>query len=110
MDNILIATNESLKHHKAKLTHILQKLKKHDLFLRPKKCQFHKDEVKYLGIIIRKGQVKMDPVKVQDITDWPVFTNFLYELHSFLGFENYYKDLFITHPLYNLTRKNILYN
>jgi hypothetical protein len=33
----------------------------------------------------------MDPIKVQAITDWPTPIN-LSELHSFLGFGNYYKD------------------
>jgi hypothetical protein len=103
MDNILIA----------KVAYILQKLKDNNLFLKPEKCQFHKKEVEYLGIIVGKGQVKMHPIKVQGITDWPVPTN-LHELHSFLGFENYYKDFiqgysFITHPLHDLTRKNIPY-
>jgi hypothetical protein len=113
MDDILIATNGSLERHKAKVAHILQKLMDNDLFLKPEKCQFHKEEVEYLGVIVGKGQVKMDPVKVQGITDWPVPTN-LHELRSFLGFGNYYKDFipgysFITRPLHDLTRKNIPY-
>ena len=114
MDDILITTNGSLEHYKAKVAHILQKLKNDDLFLKLEKCQFHKDEVEYLGVIIGKGQVKMDPVKVQGITDWPVPTN-LHKLRSFLDFGNYYKDFipdysFITHPLHDLTRKNVPYN
>jgi hypothetical protein len=47
--------------------------------------------VEYLGVIIGNGQVKMDPVKVKGITDWPTPMN-LKELRSFLGFGNYYKD------------------
>ena len=69
MDDILIATNGSLEHYKAEVAHILQKLKDNDLFLIPEKCQFHKDEVEYLGVIVEKGQVKMDPVKVHGITN-----------------------------------------
>ena len=110
MDDILIATDKSLEHHKSKVAHVLQKLKDNDLFLKPKKCHFHKEEVEYLGVIVGKGQVKMDPVKVQGITDWPTPTN-LHELRSFLGFGNYYKDFIqsyshITRPLHKLTRKN----
>jgi hypothetical protein len=91
MDDILIATTRNLKSHCNLVTHILKKLQNNDLFLRPEKCHFHKEEVKYLGVIIRKGQVKIDPIKVQAITNWPTPTN-LSELHSFLGFGNYYKD------------------
>jgi hypothetical protein len=91
MDDILIATAGSLDNHKHKVFHVLQKLFLNDLFLKLEKCYFHKKEVKYLGIIVGNGQVKMDPVKVKGITDWPTPTN-LKELRSFLGFGNYYKD------------------
>jgi hypothetical protein len=110
MDDILIATTGSLDHHRNMVAHILSKLREHDLFLKPEKCHFHKQEVEYLGVIVGKGHVKMDPVKVQAITDWPTPTN-LHELRSFLGFGNYYKDFIpayshITRPLHDLTKKN----
>jgi RNase H-like domain found in reverse transcriptase len=84
-----------------------------NLFLKPEKCQFHKQEVEYLGIIVGKRQVKMDPVKVKGIIDWPVSTN-VSELHLFLGFGNHYKDFIpsyshITRPLHDLTKKNNLW-
>jgi hypothetical protein len=88
MDDILIATTGSLDHHRNIVTHILSKLREHDLFLKLEKCHFHKQEVEYLEVIVGKGHVKMDPVKVQAITDWPTPTN-LHELRSFLGFGNY---------------------
>jgi hypothetical protein len=87
----LIATSESLNYHKHKVALILKKLQAHNLFLKPEKCHFHKREVEYLGVIVGKGQVKMDPIKVQGLADWPTPTN-LKELCSFLGFRNYYKD------------------
>jgi RNase H-like domain found in reverse transcriptase/Reverse transcriptase (RNA-dependent DNA polymerase) len=110
MDNILIATTGSLTQHYNKVAQILKKLQDNNLFLKPEKCQFHKQEVEYLGIIVGKGQVKMDLVKVKEIMDWPIPTN-VSELHSFLGFENYYKDfilsyLGITRLLHNLTKMN----
>jgi hypothetical protein len=91
MDNILIATTRNLKSHSNLVTHVLKKLQDNDLFLRLEKCHFHKEKVEYLRVIVGKGQVKMDPIKVQAITDWPTPTN-LSELCSFLGFGNYYKD------------------
>jgi hypothetical protein len=111
IDNILIATPGSLNYHKRKVAQILEKLQEHNLFLKPEKCHFHKREVEYLGVIVGKGQAKMDPVKVQGLTDWPTPTN-LKELCSFLGFGNYYKDFIngyshVAQPLYELTKKNI---
>jgi hypothetical protein len=93
MDNILIATTENLKSHSNLVTHILKKLQDNNLFLRPKKCHFHKEEVEYLGVIVGKGQVKMDSIKVQAITNWPTPTN-LSKLHSFLGLEITTRTLF----------------
>ena len=109
MDDILIATKGTLEKHRALVTHILQKLQDNDLFLKPEKCHFHKKQVEYLGVIVGNGKVKMDPVKVKAITDWPTPTT-LKELRSFLGFGNYYKDFikqysYITRPLHQLTRK-----
>jgi len=114
MDDILIATTGSLDEHCSKVAHVLTKLQDNDLFLKPEKCHFHKDEVEYLGVIVGKGQVKMDPVKVQGITDWPIPTN-LHEVRSFLGFGNYYKDFIvnyscITRPLQDLTKKSTQWN
>jgi hypothetical protein len=111
MDDILIATSGSLNYHKHKVMLILGKLQAHDLFLKPEKCHFHKREVEYLGVIVGKGQVKMDPVKVQGLADWPTPTN-LKELRSFLGFGNYYKDFIngyscVARPLHELTKKSI---
>jgi hypothetical protein len=111
MDNILIATSRSLDYHKCKVVLIFHKLQVHDLFLKPEKCHFYKREVEYLGIIMGKGQVKMDLVKVQGLANWPTPTN-LKELHSFLGFRNYYKNFIngyscVAQPLHELTKKNI---
>jgi len=39
------------------------------LHLKPK-CQFHQTEVKYLGLIVTTGGIKMDPAKVSTIVDW----------------------------------------
>jgi hypothetical protein len=88
MDNILIATTGSLDQHKQKVHLVLRKLQDNSLFLKPEKCHFHQKAVNYLGVIVGHGQVKMDPIKVKGITDWPTPTN-LHELCSSLGFGNH---------------------
>ena len=109
MDNILIATSESLEYHCQQVNNVLKKLLTNDLFLNLKKCQFHIREVEFLGAIVGKGEVKMDPIKVKAIEEWPMSTD-LHFLCSFLGFGNYYKDFIedyskLTRPLHNLTKK-----
>ena len=71
MDDILIATQGDLKDHQKHVAYILNVLQQHDLYLKPEKCSFHKKEVEYLGVIVGNGKVKMDPTKVQALTDWP---------------------------------------
>jgi len=67
MDDILVATDGTLKHHIEHMHHLLDKLKESDLFLKPEKCVFHKKEIDYLGLIIGNSKVRMDPIKVQGI-------------------------------------------
>jgi hypothetical protein len=109
MDDIIITTENDDQLHKAKVWHFLHKLQKHDLFLKPEKCCFHQAEVDYLGVIIRQGLVRMDPVKVQGIIDWPAPTS-VKDVHSFLGFCNFYWVFIlefskIARPLNDLTKK-----
>jgi hypothetical protein len=89
MDDIIIATENNDQLHEAKVRYFLQKLQKHDLFLKPEKCCFHQAEVDYLGVIIGQGSVQMDPVKVQGIIDWPAPIS-VKDVCSFLGFCNFY--------------------
>ena len=90
MDNMIIATEDNEVLHKLHVNHILDKLEKYDLFLKPEKCKFHQRKVEYLGVLIGNGTVKMDPVKVQGIADWPT-PQTVKDVRSFLGFCNFYR-------------------
>jgi reverse transcriptase-like protein len=67
MDDLIVASEEDEAIHQQRVERILQKIKDHDLFLKAKKCSFHKRQVEYLGVIIGQGKVEMDPVKVEGI-------------------------------------------
>jgi hypothetical protein len=64
-------------------------------------------EVEYLGVIVSEGKVKMDPVKVKGIMDWPT-PQCKRDVQSFLGVCNFYR-CFIHHftgiawPIHTLT-------
>jgi len=86
-------------------------LQKHNLFLKPKKCEFEKTEVEYLGVIISQNSIRMDPVKVAGVMEWPTPSN-RKEVQSFLGFTNFYRRFIqgfshLARPLFNLTRKDM---
>src|SRR5438034_340737 len=69
LDNIIIYFC-TLKEHKQHITEVLEWLRKTSLYLKRKKCQFYKTEVKFLGIIIGHSTICMDPAKVKAIMDW----------------------------------------
>ena len=70
MDDILIfaKTQEELE-RVTKM--VLKQLWDNNLYLKPKKCEFNKTIIKYLGLIVKEGQLSMDPVKLKGITEWP---------------------------------------
>ena len=88
MDNILIhvRNKEDLQE---KTERVLAKLKEHDLYLKLEKCKFTQEEVEFLGMIVTKDTIMMDPLKLAGIRDWPVLTT-VKQVRSFLGFGNFY--------------------
>ena len=68
---------------------VLKRLKGAGLLLKPEKCKFHKTEVKFLGFIVGKDGVKMDPAKVEAVLTW-LEPRTVKETQSFLGFANFY--------------------
>ena len=86
----------------------MELLRQHNLSLKPEKCEFKKLSMEYLGVIVSHDLVKMDPVKVAGVTEWPIPTN-KKEVQSFLGFTNFYWRFIegfshVAHPLFDLTK------
>ena len=81
----------------------------HDLYLKPEKCKFLKWEIKYLGVIVGNGVLKMNPKKLESVKNWAV-PNSPTEIRKFLGFTRYYRYFVpnysqIAQPLLHLTKK-----
>ena len=73
LNNILIFSR--MKEHLEQITkEVLQKLEENDLYLKPRKCEFCKTKIEYLGMILEEGKVLMDPTKLIGIQDWPIPT------------------------------------
>src|SRR6204780_1121424 len=109
LDDILIFT-ESAEEHWRVTRQVLELLEKHQLYLRPDKCEFKRTTVEYLGVIISHNSVSMDPVKVTGVAKWPEPMN-KKEVQSFLGFVNFYHRFiqdFSKHacPLFDLMRND----
>jgi hypothetical protein len=78
--------------------------------LKPKKCEFERSQIEYLGLIVGEGHAEMDPVKVAGVREWPRPSN-KKEVQAFLEFVNFYRHFvrdFSHHarPLFNLMKKD----
>jgi hypothetical protein len=88
-------------------------LEEHDLYLKPEKCEFAKEEIEYLGVIIGQNKIRMDPGKLKGIADWPVPRNPT-KVRQFLGFTGYYQYFMqnyskIARLLLDLTKKGLVW-
>ena len=109
LDNILIFSH-TLEEYKEHVHKVLQALQNAKLLVEPKKSDFHKQHVKYLGYTISPGKIGIDKSKIQAIEEWPQPKN-IKDIRAFLGFVNFYRRFIsgyreIATPLTNLTRKN----
>jgi hypothetical protein len=117
MDDIAIHTKwqngeteaEHRAQHQQYVHHILDKLEENELYLKPEKCKFEQEEIEYLGLVIGRNKLQMDPMKIQGVATWKEPMNPT-EVHKFLGFTGYYQYFIhnyskITRPLLNLTKK-----
>jgi len=68
LDDILIFTKTKEEHERA-VRRVLQVLKENKLFLHLEKCEFCKQRIEYLGLVISENEVSMDPVKVAGVRE-----------------------------------------
>jgi hypothetical protein len=90
LDDILIYTRTNLQDHIQQVKRVMKKLQEKELYIKLSKCEFHKDEVAFLGSIISREGIKMDPKKVKSIQEWPTPKS-VKEVQSFLGLANFYR-------------------
>ena len=86
MDDILIPAND-LEELRKKTKRVLSVLLTNDLFVKPEKCEFEKEEVEFLGIVIKNGTLKMEKDKIKGILEWKNTKN-VKNIRQFLGLCN----------------------
>ena len=78
------------------------------------KCEFRLNQVAFLGHVVSKDGIQVDPKKIGGVIDWPRPTT-VTEVRSFLGLAGYYMRFVknfskIAAPLTMLTQKSIRFN
>jgi hypothetical protein len=82
-DDILIY-NKTWTNHLAHVDRVLHILSQHQLFLKQSKCDFGASEIEYLGHLVGKDNVGVDPKNIEAMQDWP-HPKTLKILREFLG-------------------------
>ncbi|WVZ70977.1 hypothetical protein U9M48_019604 [Paspalum notatum var. saurae] len=71
IDDILIYSKTE-EEHEEHLRLVLQKLRDHKLYAKLSKCEFWLDQLPFLGHIVSKGGIMVDPSKISSVMDWKV--------------------------------------
>ena len=108
IDDILIYFKNEEEHAK-NLATMLILLKEAQLYAKLNKCSFFQIEVRYLGHVVSKEGIVVDPEKIIAIMEWPTHSN-VDEVRSFMGLVYYYRWFIrnftqITYSITSLQRK-----
>ena len=87
----------------------MQELRDHQLFAKFSKCDFFKDKIQYLGHVVTKEGISVDPENIKVIEDWPVPKD-VTDVRSFMGITGYYRRFIegfsrIVNPINSLQKK-----
>ncbi|GKD69147.1 putative reverse transcriptase domain-containing protein [Tanacetum coccineum] len=112
IDDVLVYSKDEKEHGKHLKT-ILELLKKERLYAKFSKCDFWLDSVQFMGHVIDRSGVHVDPVKIEAIKSWAAPATPT-EVSQFLGLAGYYRRFIegfslISKPLTKLTQKNKKY-
>ena len=91
IDDILVYSKDR-ENHDTHLWVVLETLRKEELDAKLSKCEFWLNEVSFLGHIVSKEGIRVDPKKIEVVIEWKPLRN-VTEVRSFLGLASYYRRL-----------------
>ena len=83
IDNILVYSRSG-EEHEEHLRLVLQTLRDHQLYGKFSKSEFWLESVGFLGHVVSKNGIEVDPQKVEAIKQWPRPVT-ISEIRSFMG-------------------------
>jgi hypothetical protein len=88
-DDILVY-RKSEEEHLEHLQHVFQTLQEQKLYVNLKKCRFFTNSLIFLGYVVSKEGIMMDPSKVEAITSRPIPKS-IHDIRSFHGLALFYR-------------------
>ena len=112
IDDILVYSKDR-EDHDTHLRVVLETLRKEQLYAKLSKCEFWLNEVSFLGHIVSKEGIRVDPKKIEVVVEWKPPRNVI-EVRSFLGLVGYYRRFvkgfsMTVAPMTRLLQKNVKY-
>ena len=89
VDDILVETKIE-KGHDEIIEKVLRRLKKNDLYIKPKKYIWKVRKIGFLGVIIEPNRIEIEKEKVDGVLSWLEPKN-VKDNRKFLDLTNYYK-------------------
>ncbi|WVZ81069.1 hypothetical protein U9M48_028493 [Paspalum notatum var. saurae] len=107
----ILIYSKTEEEHEEHLRLVLQKLREHKLYAKLSKCEFWLDQVPFLGHIVSKGGIMVDPSKIGSVMDWKV-PEVVKEVRGFLGLAGHYRRFIesfskIAKPMTSLLEKGV---
>ena len=105
LDDVIVYSS-TVEEHISRLSQVFQRLRQHNLKLKPSKCHFLQRSVQYLGHIVSADGIATNPEKIEAIAAWPV-PKCKKDVRGFLGITGYYRKFIynyaqIARPLFAL--------
>lgn len=86
----ILVYSTTIEEHLQHLKKVFEILREQQLFANIKKCHFLTDKETFLGFIISKEGVQMDPEKIEVIINWQTPST-IHEARGFHGLTSFYK-------------------
>jgi len=99
-----------MEEHVTSVKHFLLRCRKAGITLNPKKCEFHKEKIDFLGVELSANGFEMERVKIDAVRDWQP-PRMVRAVREFIRFCNFYRHFVknfakVARPLHDLTKLN----
>lgn len=108
LDDVIIFS-KNIEEHQEHVKIVLERIRSENLKLNKNKCQFGRDEIRFLGFQIKNGSKKIPKDKIKSLLEFPRPKSKC-ELQRFIGMANFYRSLIpnfsdMSKPLYDCTKQ-----